>query len=420
MELPSLMDLNDDCLEMVLKNFDLEDLLEIRDVCPRLDAVINRFRRKFTNFNTVEHRFITKDNIAKVLEFLGPTMKSLECKPVYQMNRVALLAFVGMFCTTLEKLVLNGFGGYLNPLSSFEIFQLMTPRLKSFTIDCTILSSDFEAEIFDNAPNLEEFVLKCGEQNDIKKLFTKQMNLKSLSFIEFDSLKPKVLKEALKFNLILEKLILAPNNCCSLHNTLIKYISKNLTNLTELAFVAHENLNYVPFADLPKLKKLTVEIDSCSDFDSVLKKLSEKNIIEELHIIPNDFDIIVCGMDFELFGKLTNLKKFSLQNYEKISKSDLKELEKLSKLESLSVRGAENLAFDGLLKLVANNPMLKSLDASRTYVEISFLKPLLDVLKKSSDRPKLEFSGFYKEDEEDLNEILKGNSKFISLILEEI
>lgn len=416
---PSLMILNDDCLLYLLEFFNVLDLIKIRGTCTRLDTLIDRFCQKYVNFDFGTLSFelpteLTLMNARDILSFLGPNMKSLKIDGTdFSINTNAnrSIEWISRFCKNLDSLELENF------TLSRPILKKLTPviqNLKSFSIGDSTKVGDELGTCFNGASRLEEVKIS-GNWEITGKCLKKVSNLKSLSVNCCGNLQPKPFKEALEKNTTLKKLEIC--RCDRIDDSIVNFIVDHVQGIEELSM---SNIypcmsNYSRFAELPHLKKLSVEFHRFAPIDDLLKKLSTNNILEELR--HNGGSSHEINPTIEHISKLTNLKVLSMAFNSNITDTELKLLKNLSKLESLSIPGAFKVTADGLLSLLSHTKYLKFLDVSQIQVDDKFLEKVIHMWKQES-RPKLEIILYETkicEDEEDIRKLQQENAYAIKM-----
>lgn len=248
------------------------------------------------------------------------------------------------------------------------------------------------------------------------KCLTKLHNLKTLSVNCCGNLQSKPFKEALKNNKTLKKLEI--RRCDKLDDNVVNYIVSDVQGIEELALsnIYASMSNYSHFADLPHLHKLSVEFHSFAPIDALLEKLSEKNILEELHYIGSSSHPVTSTI--EHISKITNLKTFSMAFNSNITDAELKMLQKLAQLQALSIPGAFNVTANGLLNLLAACKDIKYLDVSQIRVDHVFVEKVIQMWKIAESRPKLEivlYETDVDEDAEDVQKLMKENQFHVKM-----
>ncbi|XP_063696714.1 uncharacterized protein LOC134827806 isoform X2 [Culicoides brevitarsis] len=413
---PSLMMLNDDCLLHMLKLLNILELIKVHGTCRRLDFLIDSVCQKYSDFNFTTLSFelssdLTLMNARDILMFLGPRMKSLSIDGSdFNSSANRTIDWIARFCKTLESLELENFN--LNKLIIKKLKPVIQ-NLKSFSIGDSTKVGDELGMCFHGASSLEELTIS-GNWEITGKCLTKLSDLKTLSVNCCGNLQSKPFKEALLKNKTLKKLEI--RRCDKFDDSVVNCIVAENQEIEELSLsnVYPSMSNYSHFADLPRLKKLSVEFHSFAPIDSLLEKLATKNILEELHYIGSSSHPVTKTI--EHISQITNLKTFSMAFNANIGDAELKMLQNLTNLESFSIPGATNVTSESLLALLAACKNIKYLDVSQIRVNIGFIEKLLTLLKQSASRPKLEIIMYeteIDEDSEEVQEIFKENRFYI-------
>uniref|UniRef100_A0A336MH93 CSON001662 protein n=1 Tax=Culicoides sonorensis TaxID=179676 RepID=A0A336MH93_CULSO len=411
---PSLMMLNDDCLLYLLEFFNVLELVKMRGICSRLDSLIEIFCQKYVNFSfeTLSLELpteLTLMNARDILTFLGPIMKSLKIDGgdfSENSNPNRTIDWIVRYCKNLESLELENFT--LNRINLKKLTPVIQ-KLKSLSLGDSTKVNDELGSCLNRAEQMEELIIS-GNWEITGKCLTKAKNLKTLSVNCCGNLQSKPFKEALKNNLTLKKLEI--RRCDKFDDTVVNCIVEEIKEIEELSLsnVYQCMSNYSRFAELPHLKKLSVEFHSFASIDNLLEKLSEKSILEELNYIGSSSNAV--DKTIELISKITTMKNFSMAFNSNISDNDLKRLQNLAQLESLSIPGASNVTSDGLLKLLSACKNLHYLDISQVKVDIDFLEKVVQMWRLSQNRPKLQLIVYetnIQEDSEEVEKIQKEN-----------
>lgn len=393
---PSLMILNDDCLLYLLRFFNITELMCMRGTCIHLDTLIEKCSLKYLNFDfgSVPYQILS-EHARDILKFVGPYINSLKINSRdfhHTVNFQLVLEWIFQFCEKLKSLDLINFD--LNPPILHKL-RLLVQHLKHLSIRSSFSIGDELGMCFESATNLEELIIHQNDQIT-GECITKISNLKVLSVSHCQSLKCEVFKNVLKNNKNLRKLEIL--SCHTLlHNELINYIVHHARHIEEISLSGFSKSsqiisNFSQIAELPNLKKLKIEMDKNIDVDLLLNRLSEKNILEELHFVNVKSNSI--DLNFNFISKISNLKVLSIEESSTITEGDLKVLQKLLKLESFSIKGAKQFNEDGLLNLLIACKNMKHLNVSFTNVSLTFLQNLIQLWKEIS-RPKLELDVKY-------------------------
>lgn len=415
---PSLMMLNDDCLLYLLEMFNILELIKIRGTCTRLDALIEMFCQKYVKFDfgslSLEMATdLTLMNAREILMFLGPTMKSLTIDGSdFNSSANRTIDWIARYCKNLESLDMENF------ILNKPILKKLTPviqNLKSLSIGDSTKVGDELGICFNGATKLEELKIS-GNWEITGKCLSKLSNLKTLSVNCCGNLQSKPFKEALKNNASLKKLEIC--RCDKFDDNVVNFIVSDVQGIEELSlsnvYACMSDFNR--FAELPHLKKLSIEFHGFAPVDSLLEKLSAKNILEELRYIGSSSHPVKTTI--EHISKITMLKTFSMAFNSNITDAELKMLQSLTQLESFSIPGAYNVTAEGLLSLLAVCKKIKYLDVSQITVDLTFLEKIIYMWKQAEYRPKLEmvlYETSIDEDSEEVHNLLKENQFLLKL-----
>lgn len=415
---PSLMILNDDCILYLLEFFNILEMIKMHGTCTRLDSLIEMYCQKFVKFDfgslSLEMTSdLTLMNARDILMFLGPTMTSLTIDGSdFNSSANRTIDWIARFCKKLESLDMENF------ILNKPILKKLTPviqNLKSLSIGDSTKVGDELGICFSGATQLEDLKIS-GNWEITGKCLSKLSNLKTLSVNCCGNLQSKPFKEALKNNTTLKKLEI--RRCDKFDDNVVKFIVSDVQGIEELSLsnVYACMSEYNRFADLPHLKKLSVEFHSFAPIDTLLEKLGEKNILEELHYIGSSSYPIRTTI--EHISKITNLKTFSMAFNSNITDAELKMLQNLTQLQSFSIPGAHRVTSDGLRSLLVACKHIKYLDISQTGVDLDFLEKVINMWKQSETRPKLEMVAYetsIDEDSEEVHTLMKENQFLLKL-----
>lgn len=387
------MILNNECLLHLLECFNILELTEIRGTCSRLDTLIDGFRHKHVNFDFADlwtqlPYDLTLDNTNDILKFVGPTMKTLKIDGRnfsfdFDSN-LLLFECIVQFCKKLESLDIDNFK--LDP----SVVKKLTPlikNLKSLSVGESIIVDDELGAFFEGASNLKELKIfrDCIPSVCLMKVF----NLNALSVNDCSDLGSESFKEMLKKNKTLKTLEI---HCCeNFDNSVVDCIVDDVSGIEELSFSSNSYTiisNLSRFAELPNLKILFIECLKTDLVNSLLETLSEQNMLEELHLHHHLYLSSFVHPKSVLISKITNLKMLSMKYT--ITDPELRMLQNLSKLESISIPEANQVTLDELLSFLTACKNIKYLDVSSTNVDLNFLQKVIEIWQLSECRPKLE------------------------------
>lgn len=415
----SLMMLNDDCLLYLLEYLNILDLIKIRELCHRLGALIDRVSHKYTKFSfgSLSSK-VTQDTARNILMFVGPSVKVLKLDGNYFMgDAVPLFGWILEFCKNLQSLNLANIK--LNKSLTREALDPVIQNLKSFTISSGAdIMEDWRLRIcFKGGPNLEEF--KLSGSSCMGWCLLELSSLKTLSVNGCCGLQPSAFKRALIKNTTLKKLEIA--RCDYLDDSVVDYIINNVTGIEELTISSdYPRMSRLSrFAELPFLKKLSVETSNVAQVDELLEKLWEKNILQHLSFFTYSSTNVIPK--FSLICKLTNLKTLSMTCTVNLTDGELKMLQRLTQLQSFSIPGAIRVTSDGVLSLLFACKNIKYLNVSWTNLDVMFLEGVIQLWKKEEYRPKLEMvvqGTNIKKNSEHVQNLLKENHTALKLKFE--
>lgn len=387
---PSLMMLNDDCLLHILSYLNVLELIQIRGTSARIDDLIDIVCKKYEHFNFEDLAFLipndlTLMNARDILQYLGENMKSLIIDGSdfsISTNSNRILGSIIRFCKKLEILKCDAF--HFNKPTIKKMIPVMK-NLRIFSAGDSTKFNDEIASMFKEASKMEELIIS-GNWEITGKCLVRLSNLKTLSVNRCGNIQSKPFVQALLKNRSLQKLEI--QRCDKLDNSVVECIVKDLKDIEELSLsnIYPSMSVFSKFADLPKLKKLTVEFHSFSPIDTLLEKLAAKKTLEELNLVGSGSGSGAATKTIHYISDITSLKTFSIAFNSNLADSDLKKLHDLTELTSLSIPGATNITSEGVLPLIKKCTKLTYLDVSQTKVDQTFLDQLVELLKSERFR----------------------------------
>uniref|UniRef100_A0A336MI68 CSON000318 protein n=1 Tax=Culicoides sonorensis TaxID=179676 RepID=A0A336MI68_CULSO len=386
----NLIKLNDDCLLEILSYLNILDLMNIQDIHPRLDSVIEIHMHKYGEFSFEKEFERAKDfrvyqNATSILKFLGANLRSIALTLFqhFRENVNEVLKVLSKNCPNLDTLKCKHFNS--DHLNSLKYLNPQLRQLKSFSFHFGKLTSDDELAIILNKTQILEELNILGNKEITGECLKNIRTLKSLNVSSCDKLKPECLINALHQNKNLRELSL------DFFNKINQNVIDSLTGCHEIEFLSieyflHNNLpilNFDPIAKLACLKKLRFTLFGLIPIDTLLEELSKKNVLEELHLF------LMCQEikhhTIKCISKLTALKSLTILH--SISDESLKMLKTLSNLEVLKIPKETELSTETIVDFIECCYKVKSLDIE--YLRKDLLEKLNDIWAATPHRPKL-------------------------------
>ncbi|XP_063704202.1 uncharacterized protein LOC134833713 [Culicoides brevitarsis] len=412
----NIMDLNDDCWLCILRFFEILELMELRGICCRLDHLILQSCKSFGTLIFKDLPETLKAKFMEVLQFLGPAVKSLSMRgfdeSYLNVEPSVILEWIDTHCINLETFFNSSID--LRESTAIQRFSSLVKRLKSLTLsnmcddslsNCFVDTSLDKLEVIDN-------------ENVTENFFKHVSNLKSLKIFLCDKISPNSCIEVLRNNLKVQTLsVCFYDPTIEGNDTLLSFITSNLHEIEDLEFGSLYKNTY-RLAELPKLRKMAigqtkseVTVEITQEINSLIEKLSQKNIIEDLSI-----NGIEGHLNMDFLCQLTNLKKLFLNGGEALTDAEMKKLQKLPNLESLTLWEVENLS--SILTLIKNSQKLQHFEIECNNINVEFVDQLIQLLIHE-ERPKLTFVVpfiFIGQQSERHNQLLVDNKNIINLV----
>ncbi|XP_075164903.1 uncharacterized protein LOC142237460 isoform X2 [Haematobia irritans] len=368
-----ILQLNDDCLEMILKFLPMVDQINFAQTCCRLKdifAMHSKSEYKILLLNDLDN--LTLWQIRQFLQMAGPHIQTLEGEMIHKHSH-RVIESMGLFCTNVE--VINIQSSLLKPVMLRKLFKKMK-NVKVLTLHDTDLV-DSCIPILKNLSNLKELSLDGNCEltgNYLKDLVT----VESLSLNSCGRISSRHFTKICKCLTQLRSLEI--NHCSLLKTAEIKDAFKHLKNLETLK-IGIQVHQYPNIAQLPKLKHLSVYSSSESiqaDFFAELAK-HQSNQLETLSV-----DNYNC-MNLEkatYVSELKKLKKLVCPNNYRFDDECMEKIALLPDLEILCVMNCNGFTSKGLLAVIRSCHKLHTINiGSCKQLNESFAKEVLQLIK---------------------------------------
>uniref|UniRef100_A0A1A9WBL5 RRM domain-containing protein n=1 Tax=Glossina brevipalpis TaxID=37001 RepID=A0A1A9WBL5_9MUSC len=349
-----ILNLNDDCLEIVCKNLELKDKIRFARTCKRFhDVFIMSSKITYKTLLLHDLRPLTLWQIRQFLEMVGPSIETLKGK-IFHKHWTRLAEFLSFYCKNVKSVIFYD--------STFK------PRfLRRFLIGMTSLTvlelhdadlNDECIEILKESPNLK--VLRLSKNYDLSGSVLEELPaIEELSLYSC-SLQPTCLKDICVSMKGLR--VLDVRRCDMLNTMAFKAIANNCRNLETLKISCYKS-RYECIAKLPKLKnlELVAEISMRPElFIELAKHHSDQ--LEALTIKGHN---CINSENISNIRKLKNLKIFRCSQSSALNNMWLRQLSDLSALEELDIAGCEGIANSGLLDFLGKSRKLRRLNIIR-------------------------------------------------------
>ncbi|XP_073847595.1 uncharacterized protein isoform X2 [Musca autumnalis] len=369
----SLLNLNDDCLELIFQNLPMKDKIQLARTCNRLRSVFEMHSKiEYKRFLLYELDNLTLWQIRQFLEMAGPQIETLDGQvPYRQSNRI--MEFLGLFCTNVKSLSIDS--NHLKPSVLRKLLRKMT-NIESLELNDTELC-DSSIPVLKNLPNLK--VLSLKQNCEITGKYLKE--LKTVENLCLNGCRRMSSHHFLKICESLTELHTLEILDCPLLRTLdFQELLKHLKNLETLKLNSSYSKQSHYLAMLPKLKHLTLYSENnihFSFFDELAKHKSHQ--MESLCL---DARNCLTLEKVNKIAELKKLKKLICPWNDQLNDECLEKLSLLPELEVLTIRYCNNFTEKGLLELIKSCRNLHTLDIrSCKQLKESFAKGLLKLLK---------------------------------------
>lgn len=393
--MPMTLDrLNDDCLAHLLQLLDIHDLYAIACTSSRFEDILPLLNCKFKY--TVTN--LSDPKMGHFLQLLGTQIKSLNVTVNEKTDNNTVLLFlddVQTYCTNVKHLSIKNWR-HLN----FEKYEVLLKRLQTVRLqECKyqekieILNRRFVIKPWIMAPaSFHSLSPSAAPKSDFLANLT---NITSLKLYKCTCVRPEHLVEFLEQNPRLINLTLFGLNefkGSGYDQQYFEGISKYLQAIESFSIdnVTTSNIQFL--ANLPNLRTLRLNdyYNTAHDdriVDSLVRKLRERDAIEELELIHCDLDLQTCR-NISLFSKLTTLKL--CKNFH-VTEAHLKLLEPMPKLRHFCCFDCMLMSDDALFKLVKMAPQLEQLDCSWCFqITDRMVLDVVNYLIQHKQRPKLQ------------------------------
>lgn len=415
--------INGKCFRLICQHLEILDVVNLAITCKKLlllaeSDIFPKTAQQIQITMVAEDdiSFINKTDIESETESASKlTMKSLEKPFIYIGNFVKQLTLKGsgkLWEWTVSKTL------RAECLRTFETLLRQCPNLETLCIhDVTFQSEDIHL-LKNVTSNLKElnFVLCSGITNEWSTTFQGLSNLKQLMLNGPNEIWPEDLFQNFKllnslninyencpvpedleviFELIgpsLQNLTLSHFSRTPYHQSIPKIILDKLPKLERFEIFDNLTIGLNSLIEIPQLKSMTI-ICTGKCVSSILRKLSERDTIEEITILDGSIDITAIDRESPLI--FNKLKNFQWVTYSTVSARFLNVLKTLTNsllpnIESFNFScwylKLEELHSLQLLALFESKKTLKSLIFRGKSIDnpLAIVNPILEILKNSS------------------------------------
>lgn len=385
--------LNDDCLAHLLQLLDINDLYAIACTSSRFEDILPLLNRKFKY--TVTN--LSDPKMGHFFQLVGAQIHSLNVTINEKTDNTTVLAFfddVQMYCVNVKHLSIKKWR-HVN----FEKYETLSKRLQTVRLeDCKyqekieILNRRFVIKPWIIAPaSFYSLSPSAAAKTDFLANLT---NITSLKLCQCACVRPEHLVEFLEQNprlIDLSLFALTEFKGSAYDQQYFEGISKYLQAIESFSIDDETTSNVQFLANLPNLRSLRLFNYSNTPqneriVDSLVRKLKERDTIEELELIHCDLDIQTCR-NISLFSKLTALKL--CKSYH-VTEAHFKLLERMPKLRRFCCFDCMLMSDDALFKLIKSAPQLEQLDCSWCFqITDRLVLDVINYLAQHKQRPTL-------------------------------
>ncbi|XP_058818004.1 uncharacterized protein LOC131681292 [Topomyia yanbarensis] len=394
----NILDLNNDCLELIFVQFELKQLIALAKTCTRFRAIAgNVIKRNKQNYS--KWIYLPRPGyFGDFLEIFGNILEQLFVSYCGEINLIV------MHCTNLKELTVRHC--IFNSINFDQDSSLGFESLEQLSIIWSTISPHFidrwkipqKLQLLD----LSYSHFPPGSLNVLKNL--KFLNLRGSSVTDecFSCLANN--------NPDLEYLNIS--DCNQLSAKSIQCIVKYMTKLSYLSWSSRyseepyeSSTERQKIVQLPLLKKLVIKDYNYGggEIDYLLRSLAKSDQLEQLELKNQKID------DFGLICNLSNLKVFKYV-YSGLSMENF-ELAKLCDKENfieVHISGRD-VSEKQLLKFISKNPKLEQLHVRNFHIRRKdFILSVLKTLKRQSNNQEGVNAGLQKKR-------LKINVQYISI-----
>lgn len=391
----------------IFQMLNITDLYAIACVSSRFENILQLFNKKFDYaVNNVNDQ-----NLLHFLQVVGHQIEYLNVTITEKNDIRTVIGFfdaVQLHCVNVKHLLIKKWR-HLN----FEKYEVLVKRLKTLRLeDCKyqekieMLHRRFVIKPWIMAPpSFYSLSPSAPMKTDFLANLT---NITILKLHQCVGFRPEHLYEFLEQNNRLTELSLSnlkEFKGDAYDQQYYDGLSKYLQAIESISIDMETTIHIQFIANLPNLRALQLISYSVHNeriVDSLLRKLQERDIIEEL-------DLFHCNLGrttyriISLFSKLTTLKL--CKNFW-VTEQHLKYLEQMPKLRKFCCFDSIILTDDGIMTLIKMAPQLKQLDCSWCYqITNRMVYDAINLLRHQKHRPKLAIfaSGRVKMTESILN-----------------
>lgn len=334
-------------------------------VSDKFKPITEQAYKKYKSFDSKSNRPVTFTDGRILLNQIGFNLSSIKIdQNDLNTNSHDFLELVLILCPNLEHLRIDDI-----TLDSKMLKKMknLFPKLKSIElISCGL--TDYIEQYLETAKFLEKLNLRKNEK--LKGAFiSKFKNLVSLNLSRCENI-PSVYFSNESFSINHTNLVQLNIIRCQLTPTSVINIGKYLLNLEELSissfYVYLTSNDFLPLANLPKLKKLKIKFHRAGNIDDLLVKLGEKDLLQHLNIS----DVPLTKKSIEaivIFTKLEILKIYSNYGPTDFNDKILWQLRCKETIKELSLVRCSSLTAAGLISFVEKSPNIHVLDLNSCY-----------------------------------------------------
>ncbi|XP_055597439.1 uncharacterized protein LOC129747314 [Uranotaenia lowii] len=378
----SVLQLNDDCLMLIFEHFELMDLISLRKTCSRFAEIAREMYKRYKildlDCEAPEKINLTMLDVKTILSEVGPFVDELHIS----MNRfnqpaVRILYLIPRHCVNLKDLNIDDF-----TLSAKKLQGLSTAfkALEGLTLSsCGI--GDYVEKYLRLAKDLQRLDLSLNSQITGKCLRVVK-NLKNVNLEGCQNLQGKPFSVFVENNKTVEYLNIT--DCNRLSSDAIKSMVSHLGELNHLicssSYENAEPSTVALLANLPKLKRLQIKVNSFSSIDPLMNSLAETNRLEYLDLYGN-----YAAFDYNVLGKLTNLKTLIMNHKLDFVDEHLAKLCTNGNFVELHIAGCTQITEKQLIAFIRANPLLTRLDISSCNISEGLVFSAVDILKEQAN-----------------------------------
>lgn len=409
--------LNDDCLRVVFKFFELNDLCNTAMVCVRFQQhAIDAFSLKYRNLSMFEFDSPNKDQVESLFKNFGPLINSVEADSYhvkYICEQNDFLSKMQTKCVNLMELKLISFSE-LKP----EYHSLFA-KLQRLSLEYCELGDGME-DLFGVCEQLRTLNVKACETENAAFINQTFPMLEEAKFDDLDDVYNDELRGFIRSNPTLTKLKI--NGFHTFPTEFLSTIGQHLPNLTQLEIVdvnfEGENdfqRDIVFLGQLHSLEVLKIELCYFSITQLVTSLVTNQTPIQHLELINGVTD----NKAIEDLSQLKRIKMLNLSNINNLKSEHLidlaKELPELNELLLCEI--SDDFDTIAMKKVVANAKKLSKLKLESVYgieIDVDDFKAMLKSVQSRAERAKLIIKIISDGDRVDVpEEIMNANREWL-------